>query len=490
MGKTKFLKHFKIIIISILFALASEQAFACSFGFSTYYYTPEDINIYYPLQSIEDFLDSEYGIILSKWGPKYLYPVYMDLVGKKISPEITKKLLAYYDPKIGESPLFARSYLDDAVDQWVKSRKLISNTDSAEIGKYKRIGYSYFINCLPDAFVIASKTLKNRMKIYSEEELEIWLRGQDAVFATCTDDSIQFPDMTIKEKRLLKAKGLFSKIGNFFSKIVNKIFRKPEYLKNTVDISKLLQQDREYQEAAINFYKGNLNETEQRFKKIFEDLNHPWRDYAALVLGRTYIRKAYFEYEEAMRQKGAYKIQDILEQERNKNLAIAQTQFENILKDSSLSAMHKGARDLLNYVNYRIDPKTRLKYAEDALLSSSDPDEIIKNLEDFSLLWYDKIYWKAHRDKIDDEYKEYEKFILEQGGDFMQWLYAWLDPMQNSLDFALQKYQQTKSMPWLLASLKLITPEHPMQQKIIQEAEKISKNSSAYLSAQYYGLKF
>ena len=484
------LKSIISVIISFFFVfLLIDSAFACGPFFSNYIYTPEDITSPFLFVDIDSFLDSNYEIISAGWCPQSLYPVYRDLVNNELTQSEKEQLRRYYKGN------FYNIYeqLKEAIAVWKEARKSVMDED-VEIGIYKCEDYSCYSNCLPGAFLTAAKTLRERRRIYNAEELKIWIEGQDKVFSNCgtpkkTGIAPSFLTALIWgsvgsvniQRFFSEAREFFLKIKEFLAGITAKIVRmfqslftrrpvKPEE-EESVKISPkdLLKYDQEYQTASAYFYKGNFSEAEKRFRKISENLNHPWRPYAALALGRTYIRKGQFAQEGSQKEE----------------LRKAKVQFENILRDESLGSVHNGARSLLNFVNFRINPEERFKDAEEVLLTSHNPEEIVNNLEDFSLLFPSDISIPG-REKTD---KITEKYILEAGGDLSQWILVWKSSAENNLEFALEKYQQTKSLPWLLASLKLMTVNHPLREEIIRESLKIPKDSAGYLTANYLRLR-
>ena len=69
--------------------------------------------------------------------------------------------------------------------------------DKIEIDNDKRSGYVYYINCLPDAFRNAAKTLDDRVtKNGVGDDTKEWVKGQDAVFANCGGDAAAPAELT------------------------------------------------------------------------------------------------------------------------------------------------------------------------------------------------------------------------------------------------------------------------------------------------------
>ena len=362
------LKSLILFTLSLFFIFfLTNQVSACGPFFPYYVYTPEDIEekLNSPFYSIdiESFLNSKYGIISSGWCPQSLYFVYRNLTNNKLNQQEKEQLSRYYKKefyKVGQQ-------WKEAVNSWRGARKLVTKNDII-IEKYKKDNYTSYINCLPDAFLTAARTLKKRAKIYSSEELKIWLDKQDEVFSQCGNKP-QTKRTNISSLKLLKPR---------------KIETNESPVKKKGNNRKLLQYDYEYQQAALHFYKGDYEESEKRFKSIAGVPNHPWQVYSTLALGRTYIRKANSEYDKA-RQSGKNNKEAL--EIRNESLQKAKVQFENILKNDSLWSIHRAAKSLLNYVNFRINPDKRFKDAEEVLLTSHDPEEIVNNLEDFFRLF-------------------------------------------------------------------------------------------------------
>lgn len=454
-------------------------AYACGPFFNYYIYMPEDSDTYHPLQDADTLFTSKYGLILSNWGPEYLYPIYMDLVGRKISEETKEKIVHYY---AGSEPtsIYAESY-KGSIGQWLDARKLILSEDKKIDELASTVdGYTYYVNCNPNAFEKAKETLEQRKQIYNQDQMVSWVKRQDDVFSKCGGVS---------------AKDVILPDHSSFLSVITDTFLKIKYLLSErltagrpakqLTADELFEYDKEYQEAAIDFYQDKFEDAERKFRKIADNPDQPWRGYALLVIGRIYIRMAELgtvkKYDASDRPEDIKKAQII----RDKLYANAERQFSKILADSTMSTVFDGARDLQNYVLFRIDPKRRLKIAEDALQTPGDPGATVSNLEDYSLLWSSRV-----RNKKDEPaQKDWKDYILRDGGDLSQWIFIWKYGTDNSLKYSLDKYHKEKSIPWLLASLKYITPGNPSFDEIMRAAENLSMDSSGYFTANYYKVK-
>lgn len=320
---------------------------------------------------------------------------------------------------------------------WLAARKSVTDKD-AQVNRWAEGEYfAYFRNYLDDAFYTAANTLNERKKVFNRQEMDIWLEGQDEVFG-----SIE---------------------GRLFDEEFDRDIANP-----------LLKQDREYQRAAACFYARRYQEAEERFREISENPEHPWRIYSALAACRTLMRRANAEHDAELKKYGTR------EEGRKKAVAARDTWLrkaddclESVLKDTTLEPVHPSAGRLREYIMFRLEPLKRFAEAENVLLSAISPSEIGWNLSDFAILY------SGLKQKDKD-------FIIQNGGDFSQWLMAMQSEIEEPAGFAAKKWGEKKSLPWLIASLKTMSPDSPWIGGILQEALEIPADSPAYMSARYY----
>lgn len=184
---------FIAFISSFCLFLLINPALACGPFFPTYYHTPDDLSGVHNLNI--DFknsylkIDSSGQIIFENLESQYLYPFYKKMVKQPLSASV-KQALYFYDPAV---LAWTDTELSDAIKQWkdVRNKFLNRNPEIEEYG-----------NCFPDAFKNAAKTLKNRQKLYSKDQILEWIKNQDSVFAQCyqsTDKALQIisPSATV-----------------------------------------------------------------------------------------------------------------------------------------------------------------------------------------------------------------------------------------------------------------------------------------------------
>ncbi|MFA6185364.1 MAG: hypothetical protein WCT51_04595 [Candidatus Shapirobacteria bacterium] len=241
------------------------------------------------------------------------------------------------------------------------------------------------------------------------------------------------------------------------------------------------EMENEYKMAADEYHKGNYNKSIALFNRIYKNKKHSYRDKAALSLGWSYIAKANQQYELDLKNK----VKDA-EKKQIENLKIAQTYYQKIVADSSLSEVRLEAEKYLDYVLYRTDPVFRMTRAAKVMLATTDPQEFLRNLNDYIPLWYKYFYRHIVYDKEVVEFEKYSKQIKESGDEFSQFLLAWTDLNYNSLDNNIDKYKESNSPLWLIISQRQIETNNKEWNYINDEINKISTNSPFYLTAQYY----
>ncbi|MCK9265652.1 hypothetical protein M0P98_02015 [bacterium] len=428
----------KRTIFFLLFLHTSLTLQACGPYFPTFVSNTEGIfEVHKPHYYKSDFSGTSPGILSPNWQISSLYQAYKGLTTGNI--EIPKPEV--YSFWSNEKPLSNSEPLSPEAE-WREARKKITTKDVRIDKWHQGAFFDYFYNIGDDAFYTATKTLNQRIKIYSKEEIEIWLDGQDAVFG---------------DGRLEP-----------FEKTLDMNIKNP-----------LLKQDREYQRAAACFYSGKYEEAEKRFREISKNQQHPWRDYSALAVGRTLLRRAHFEGDLVLKNiKDRRTSINKSNKVKQKWMKKANRQFENILRDKTLKSVHPSAKNLIGYVNFRIAPYERMLDTEKELLSALSYSENLRlNIYDFTQLY--------NRFKKNDT-----NFIMRRGGDFSRWLLSFQTEYEEKTGHSASVYLREKSLPWLIVALKHLRPYDTSKTEIIQSAYRIKEDSPAYFSVMYYLLLY
>ena len=243
------------------------------------------------------------------------------------------------------------------------------------------------------------------------------------------------------------------------------------------------EMESEYKLAAEEYYKGNYNKSIALFNKIYKNRNHSFRDKAALSLGWSYIAKANQQYEIDLKNKSK-----TADKDRINDLKTAQIYYEKIIKDNSLSEIKTEANKYLDYVLFRTDPITRMTRAGKVLLTTTDPEEFLRNLHDFIPLWHNNFYKYISAGEEVPNLTENINRIKKSDDEFTQFLLAWTAINSNSLTENIDKYKTTNSPLWLIMAQRQIKTNDKEWNLINDEINKIGFNSPFYITAKYYNL--
>ncbi len=381
----------------------------------------------HPDYPLERYAQGELGILQPTYARSYLLVAYRYLNGTRFSPDEKKALLALWNERLSDQrPEPA------GVEVWLTARKQITGKEppvAIEVYRNKsKDSYDSFLNCTPDAFETAAKTLTARVTKFGATNpgVQAWTETQDRLFANCSGENI--PERTA------------SNTATWF------------------------QQDRAYQIAAANFYAMKFDNARTQFEKIAEDTNSPWRAAASFLKARTLIRQA------------------SLGEPSGSSTALqqAQIQLDKTLADPSQSAFHKSAQNLSNLVKLRLTPEERLRELAQVLASKAPDANLKQDLWDYTLL-IDKYEQEANPDYYEAiKFNQLSKVGREN--DMTDWVLTFQAQDPEALAYALRKWEQTASMPWLIASLSKVSAKDA-KPDLIKAALAIKPDSPAFLTA-------
>ncbi|MCS7200817.1 MAG: hypothetical protein NZ822_01560 [Patescibacteria group bacterium] len=524
----KFFTKEKRYVVIMFALLISTTVYSCGLRGYLIYSSIEDVEsssipvIYYKDPKL--LLDGQFGVITKNWSITALYPVYRSLTkGKSLSHPEKVALFHYYLDNFNGlyfPDRLKRIYGEKkfGLDEWVETRDFFIKTKlpnySVPRDIYDQIS-RYNLNCLSHAFFMAARTLRQRAKIYTPQELEIWLRNQDEVFRWCNYDSYGYNNIQRVSKKQDDNINMLSANIVSLTDLVESLFnfKKKKQDKSNIDYldtrnifsnkssgpianfrtpnAKLLKYDFEYQEGAKFFYQGNFSMAREIWSKIVNTPGHPWRGYAALGIGRTYIREMLREGYSAYYLFYLPKDDAQFLERKQKVEKIAQY-FEKILRDNSFKEIHPAAKELYDLVIYRLNPRQRIYDSVKVLEFSNNPPEIVRNLDDFAGISF---FLKEPPKDMDSSYFLSREEILSSNSDFLQWIYLLkISNHPDNFKFAFNKFQQTQSLHWLLASIlnfttTTTTTTTSERHVFLEILEKIPTSSPLFLTAKYYWLK-
>ena len=222
------------------------------------------------------------------------------------------------------------------------------------------------------------------------------------------------------------------------------------------DLPSVIRADRDYQIAAAHFYAGDFGEAEARFQAISSDDSSPWRTWGPYLVARTLTRKGTLIPK-------AYAVDD-------EALAHAEERLTAVVNDPKLSLTHSAARAQLGFVRFRRDPEGRFQELADVLSGAGGSSNFGQDLYDYLRLLR----------------RGYGK---ETPSEMAEWLRNFRSSCQSCVDEALEKWQQTSSLPWLVATLTRLTADHPRASELVQHARKADVDSPGYLSLSYHSTR-
>jgi len=285
------------------------------------------------------------GVLSSSYWRVYLYLAYQAAKGHGINPSQVASLNVW-DWHVGDNHR-AWDYVANAEKngsgEWFKARAPLAQQVGlpAEV-KVEITGADYwghYVNCHPDALRRAAATAKARAQLGQggrpDQWFKAWLEGQDAVFANC---SVQDGPATPVLPPAIP--------GNA-----------PAWLKA----------DRAYQEAAANFYSGNLDVARRQFQAVAQDTSSPWQPLGAYLAARSLIRSA------TLQREGA-------DDSSTAKFKLARQELE------ALAPHYAPARQMMLLVDARLDPAAQVKVLARRLEQEPFSADTPSMLSDYLLL--------------------------------------------------------------------------------------------------------
>lgn len=383
----------------------------------------------HPDMPLDRFSGGELGVIKPAYARSYLYVSYRLMMGGRFNMAEQQALSQLWNARLD----FSQE--DDTAALWRDARKKVSGvTNDAEVEFYRDSGkedYSSFLNCTPDAYRTAAKTLEERIQKFGagSSEVKDWLQAQDQVFSNCARAGTMPPAAPDSAAQLIKY-------------------------------------DRAYQIAAAHFYSMNYDEARTHFEKIASDAASPWHEQAQYLVARALIRKASL---------GA-------EASRAESLAQAETQLKKVMAETRQSALKQSAQNLLNLVKLRMHPAQLMHELTESLMRPDANSNLKQELWDYTIL-LDR-YLGDSDEPVDENLKK----ALDAGekDDLTDWLITFQAEPKDSLEHAAEKWQRTNSLPWLIAALSKVEASDAKAATLMPAAERVEQSSPAYATAQYH----
>lgn len=214
-----------------------------------------------------------------------------------------------------------------------------------------------------------------------------------------------------------------------------------------------LKADRAYQVAAAYFYHWDYAEARQRFAAIAKDASSPWAPIAPYLAARAALRLA-----------SSANTPEAMSQARQDIAAIAPNDKSGI-----------GARDIakLSSALAFLAPD-RIKALEQALLAPSLPDDLATTLHDFLLL-------ADNKDAGQSDLGDWIRIMQVSNSD--------ASAISAAKETALKHWQQTPTLPWLIAALTFLGPNDVETAAAIEQSRKLEPSAPGYLDAAWQRIR-
>jgi len=381
---------------------------------------------------LEKFAGGKLGIVTPTWARSYLVVAYRTLAGNTLSESEAKDVKSLWDDRLNLSD----HYDDSGSKSWIEARKKVPGaTAITEVQTYrnqeKPHEYEEFLNCQQDAFQTATATLDERVKKFGADSNQVrdWLAAQDMVFSNCHEGS-HIPEPTTDQDALVRA-------------------------------------DRAYQIAGANFYSTNFDEAKKQFDAIAKDKTSPYRIVSPYLAARAMLRKGSF----------AEKAED-----RRPALAEAEDRLNAVLKDSSLKLSHHAAGRLLNLVRVRLHPEEKAHDLAHVLMKKDASDDFKQSVWDYTVLL----------DKLIGEDDTGKKPPIPAGltsDDLTDWIIAVESDAPGTANHSIQRWEQTKSLPWLVAAVINTEGKDAKLNELLTATAAVNPSSPAFATLTFHRIR-
>jgi hypothetical protein len=211
------------------------------------------------------------------------------------------------------------------------------------------------------------------------------------------------------------------------------------------DLPPLVREDRMYQIAAAHFYAEDFETARKLFEAIAQDQNSPWQKIGAYMVARTLLREVSLQKNSAAE-------------------TAAREQFQKIADDASAGSLRDSARGLLR----RVDAEETLRLLAGQLVSPHPTVSLNETIRESRYV----LLTEGFRDALSKPH------VPEP--------FDWVETLESGAAVhAVERWRSTNSLPWLTLALMYSRGKDPASPELIQEANRISRPSPAFVTANY-----
>ncbi|HEV2195308.1 MAG TPA: hypothetical protein VGR55_06980 [Candidatus Acidoferrum sp.] len=454
-----------ILIAALVFPPAPTLACGPDFTLPTYtdFHVPDSRNLSYERGQL--------GVLQRGYYHVYLYEAYRNLSGEPFS-ESELKALRDWQPGDGQQPQSQNASGQKAQD-WIGPWREINTkalglprnrrepySDSAGIVRMEfrdQLFHSYY-NCLQDAFQNGVRIANEREKQFGADNpvYKEWIVAQDQVFENCAGEQSYPPKP------------------------------KPAVIPAAAraEDPQIIRADRAYQIAAAHFYSGDFNAAKAEFEQIANDPSSPYRGIAPYLVARALVRKA--------------TLTETADQFDPEAMAQAEKQLLTILADKNSAEFHPAAKRLLGFVRIRLHPEERLRDLEAVVLGAKPTPNWSQDLTDY--LWLLDHPFTDSKSAIPVSPQPNGIVVQSEhpvpnaarikGSDLTDWIFTYQESGQAAFQHSFQRWHETKSLPWLVASMMKANPKDAASvAELTAAASKIGPDWPAFLTLTFHHLR-
>jgi hypothetical protein len=440
-------------VLGAAFIVPSPFAFACGPDFTGPVFT----EITGPEIPEAEYAAGRLELLQHTYWHQPLYIAYRNLSGKLFAPAEMK---IFTEPSAEQT-----AAAKDWIQIWKDTRaNLLGKTPDAplynsEYGIAREINrseiYLEYYNCLNNAFENAVQTLNKRANQFGAQNpiVKNWIAAQDQVFENCSGG----PGFPPKPK--------------------------PAVIPAVAhpDDPDVIRADRAYQIAAAHFYAGEFVPAQSLFEAIAKDPVSPYRHLAPYLVARALIRRGTLDTGD--------------DEYDSQALAQAELQLHGILADKNLEDMHEPAQRLLGFVSIRLHRQQRFRELETALSTGGDRKTFRQDLTDYLWLLDHPLLSRQVTLPIESPGQPPRKAALPNettrltGGDMTEWILTFQQTGDAAAQHSVLRWQQTKSLPWLVAAISKVSANDSAATDLSAAAEKIPSDSPAYITVTFHRLR-
>jgi hypothetical protein len=444
-----------VVIIVVALVIPPPPAFACGPDLTG----PSFISATGPEFPYADFARGRLELLQRTYWHEPLYIAYRNLSGK---PFAAAELKIFKEPSAEENGAAAKSW----IETWNEVRaKLVGKTPEnlrlydGGHGITRQLNrsetYIEYYNCLDSAFEFAVRTLTKRVEQFGAQSAVVkdWIAAQDQVFANCYGSG-GFPPKSSPAIMPVSA--------------------------NPTDPD-LVHADRAYQIAAAHFYAGEFALAQEAFETIAKDSASPYHQLASYLVARVLTRKGTLDSGD--------------EEYDSEALGQAEAKLRSILADNNLAEMHDPAQRLLGFVSIRLHREQRFHELETSLANGGSAKTLRQDLTDYLWLLDHSVLTKTVTLPPESARQPPRKGVALdettrlQGAGMTDWILTFQQTGDAALEHSLERWHETKSLPWLVAALAKVRANDKSAAELSVAAAKIPPGSSAYITLTFHRLR-